>query len=88
MRETDNRDNGKPREKRRRRKRSMKDKDRSKDADADGEGELDKEEGGEDGGQEDEKDDGRVLGVFVHHSDYLPIGEQNLLHPNVKVHVY
>ena len=65
----------------------MKDKDRSKDADADGEGELDKEEGGEDGGQEDELDDGRVLGVFVHHSDYLPIGEQNLLHPNVKVHV-
>ena len=33
----------------------------------------------------DEEDDGRVLGVLVHHSDYLPIGDQNILHPNVKV---
>ena len=56
----------------------------SKDADADGEEERDEGEGG-DGGVGDEVDDGRVLGVFVHHSDYLPIGDQNLLHPNVKV---
>ena len=58
----------------------------SKDADADGEEERDEGEGG-DGGEGDEVDDGRVLGVFVHHSDYLPIGDQNLLHPNVKVAV-
>ena len=58
----------------------------SKDADADGEEERDEGEGG-DGGVGDEVDDGRVLGVFVHHSDYLPIGDQNLLHPNVKVAV-
>ena len=49
-------------------------------------------QGDEDGGgkeedeeEEEEEDDGRVLGVFVHHSDYLPIGDQNILHPNVKV---
>ena len=83
MRETDHR-NRKPRARereRRRRKRSMKEGER-KDTD----GEEEEREDGEDGGQgDDEVDDGRVLGVFVHHSDYLPIGDQNLLHPNVKV---
>ena len=84
MRETDHR-NRKPRARereRRRRKRSMKAGER-KEAD----GEEEEREEGEDGGQGDDEvdDDGRVLGVFVHHSDYLPIGDQNLLHPNVKV---
>ena len=85
MRETDHR-NRKPRARereRRRRKRSMKAGERKE---ADGEEEEREEGEGEDGGQgDDEVDDGRVLGVFVHHSDYLPIGDQNLLHPNVKV---
>ena len=81
MRETDHR-NRKPRARereRRRRKRSMKAGERKE---ADGE-EEEREEG--EGQGDDEVDDGRVLGVFVHHSDYLPIGDQNLLHPNVKV---
>ena len=49
------------------------------------EGEEGDEGGREDGGGEDDDDDGRVLGVFVHRADYLPIGDHNLLHPNVKV---
>ena len=44
-----------------------------------------KEEDDEEEEGRDEEDDGRVLGVFVHHADYLPIGDQNILHPNVKV---
>ena len=79
MRETEEKRGRKPREKekarRRRRRRSM----RERQGDEDGGGRE------EDDDEEEKEDDGRVLGVFVHHSDYLPIGDQNILHPNVKV---
>ena len=83
MRETEEKRGRKPREKekarrRRRRRRSMKEGQGNEDGG--GKEEDDEEEEGRD-----EEDDGRVLGVFVHHSDYLPIGDQNILHPNVKV---
>jgi hypothetical protein len=32
-----------------------------------------------------EVEDGKVFGVLVHHADYLPLGDHNLLHPSVKV---
>ena len=31
------------------------------------------------------EEDVKVFGVIVHHSDYLPLGDHNLLHPSVKV---
>ena len=60
-------------------------KERQGDEDGGGREEDDEEEEEEKEKGRDEEDDGRVLGVFVHHSDYLPIGDQNILHPNVKV---